>query len=173
MTTTGPLPDLSDQHRRLIVLVTSGASHPQISAGPGVAVAANGVRAAIETLLARTRTRTVLHLAAWPTAQRIVTSPVHPTGAFTIKPQLTPRLSQILRGWSTGRSTTELTAEWGIAPNTMRTYTETLLTQLGVDSQPQAGVVGVLSGLTLLSDTNASWAAEPLARDNGQNKPSR
>ncbi|MFD0262408.1 helix-turn-helix transcriptional regulator [Kitasatospora indigofera] len=173
MTTTGPLPDLSDQDRRLIVLVASGARHPQIAADPGAAVVADDVRAAIKTLLTRTRTSTVLHLAAWATAQRIVTAPVHPTGALTVKPQLMPRLSQTLRGWSAGRSTSELTAEWGIAPGTMRTYTKTLLTQLGVDSQPQATVVGVLCGLTLLSDIDPAWAAEPLARDNRQNRPSR
>ncbi|MGV9266554.1 hypothetical protein ACWDRR_18070 [Kitasatospora sp. NPDC003701] len=164
--TTGPLPDLSDQDRRLIVLAASGASHHQIAADAEPAVAPDDVRAAIETLLGRTRTRTVLHLSAWATARAIVTGPVHPTAALTTKPQLRPRLLQILRGWSGGRSTGELTAGWGIAPSTMRGYTKTLLTELGVDSRPQAAVVGVLAQLTLLSDIDPHWPAEPFTPPN-------
>ncbi|MFJ1706868.1 LuxR C-terminal-related transcriptional regulator [Kitasatospora sp. NPDC088346] len=170
MTATGPLPDLSDQERRLIVLVAASASHDQISADDEAAVDPGGVRSAIELLLAKTRTRTVLQLAAWASAHRIVTSPVRPSAALTIKPQLPPRLLQILQGWAAGRSTPELTADWGIAPSTMRTYTKTLLTQLGVDSQLQASVVGVLAGLTTLNDIEPAWPADPPGHDVEQHR---
>ncbi|MFJ8628160.1 LuxR C-terminal-related transcriptional regulator [Kitasatospora sp. NPDC093550] len=161
---TAPLPALAAAERRLIVLAAAGASFEQIAADPETRLRLDDVRSATEAVLVTTGTRTLLHLAGWATAHRIVTQPVHPSGALTIKPSLAPRLSQILRGWAGGRSTPELTADFGISPTTMRTYTKTLLTALNVDSQPQAVVVGVLAGLVLLSDIDPTWPAEPLAR---------
>ncbi|MFB7474327.1 LuxR C-terminal-related transcriptional regulator [Kitasatospora sp. NPDC056184] len=161
---TAPLPALAAAERRLVVLASAGASFEQIAADPETRLRLDDVRSAIEAVLVTTGTRTVLQLAGWATAHRIVTQPVHPSGALTIKPSLAPRLSQILRGWAGGRSTPELTADFGISPTTMRTYTKTLLTTLNVDSQPQAIVVGVLAGLVLLSDIDPAWPAEPLAR---------
>ncbi|MFD9687275.1 LuxR C-terminal-related transcriptional regulator [Kitasatospora sp. NPDC059088] len=159
----GPLPALTTSELRLIVLIAAGASHDQIAADPDTKLQPDDVRRAIEALLVTTGTRTVLHLAAWATAHRIVTQPVHPSGALTIKPQLAPRLTQILRGWAGGRSTPELTADFGIAPSTMRTYYKTLLSQLNVDSQPQAVVVGVLAQLVWLNSIDPAWPAGPLA----------
>ncbi|MEV0530868.1 hypothetical protein [Kitasatospora sp. NPDC050463] len=161
--TAGPLPELSEAERQLITLVAQGNSASQIAAAPGSSKDTEAAREAIQALFAKTGTRTVPHLAAWAAAHRIVTEPVRPTGALSVKPQLPPRLAQILRGWSGGRTTPELTADFGISPATMRSYIKTLFTYLGVDSQPQAGVVGVLAGLVRLSDIDPSWPAEPLA----------
>ncbi|MGW3073869.1 helix-turn-helix transcriptional regulator [Kitasatospora sp. NPDC001132] len=158
----GPLPALTASERRLIVLVAAGASHDQIAADPDTKLQRDDVRSAIEAVLVTTGTRTVLHLAAWAAAHRIVTQPVHPSGALTINPQLAPRLLQILRGWAGGRSTPELTADFGIAPSTMRTYSKSLLSQLNVDSQPQAVVVGVLAQLVWLNCIDPAWPAGPL-----------
>ncbi|MFI9327946.1 LuxR C-terminal-related transcriptional regulator [Kitasatospora sp. NPDC052868] len=162
-----PLPALAAAELRLIVLASAGASFEQIVADPETRLRLGDVRSAIEAVLVTTGTRTVLQLAGWATAQRIVTQPVHPSGALTAKPSLTPRLSQVLRGWAGGRSTPELTADFGISPTTMRSYTKTLLNTLNVDSQPQAVVVGVLAELVLLSDIDPAWPAEPLARTAG------
>ncbi|MEU9044462.1 MULTISPECIES: LuxR C-terminal-related transcriptional regulator [unclassified Kitasatospora] len=159
-----PLPALAAAERRLIILAAAGASFEQIAADPETRLAPDGVRSAIEAVLVTTGTRTVLQLAGWATAHRIVTQPVHPSGALTVKPSLAPRLSQVLRGWARGRSTPELTADFGISSTTMRSYTKTLLSTLNVDSQPQAVVVGVLAELVLLSDIDPAWPAEPLAR---------
>ncbi|MCG6499233.1 LuxR C-terminal-related transcriptional regulator [Kitasatospora sp. A2-31] len=164
---TAPLPALAAAELRLIVLAAAGASFEQIAADPETRLRLDDVRSAIEAVLVTTGTRTLLQLAAWATAHRIVTQPVHPSGALAIKPSLAPRLSQILRGWAGGRSTPELTADFGISPTTMRTYTKTLLTTLNVDSPPQAVVVGVLAELVLLSDIDPTWPAEPLARTAG------
>ncbi|MFB7908370.1 LuxR C-terminal-related transcriptional regulator [Kitasatospora purpeofusca] len=158
-----PLPALTAPELRLIALVAAGASHEQIAADPETRLRAADVRSAIEAVLATTGTRTVLHLAAWATAHRIVTQPVHPSGALSIKPALAPRRLQILRGWAGGRSTSELTADFGISPTTMRTYCKTLLAELNTDSQPQAVVIGVLAQLVLLSDIDPTWETRPLA----------
>ncbi|MFD0404111.1 LuxR C-terminal-related transcriptional regulator [Kitasatospora sp. NPDC127116] len=159
----GPLPNLTASESRLIVLVAAGASRDQIAADPDTKLQPDDVRSAIDAVLVTTGTRTVLHLAAWATAHRIVTQSVHPSGALTIKPQLAPRLTQILSGWASGRSTPELTADFGIAPSTMRGYSKSLLSQLNVDSQPQAVVVGVLAQLVPLNSIDRAWPAEPLA----------
>ncbi|MGW2397169.1 helix-turn-helix transcriptional regulator [Kitasatospora sp. NPDC001664] len=156
-------PELASGNQRLAELVAAGASHQQIAAETTLDLDAEDVRGAIEDLLAFTGTRTVLHLAAWATARRIVTTTVHPCAALVVRPQLAPRLLTILRGWSGGRSTPELTADSGVSPGTMRTYCHTLLTRLGVDNQPQACVAGVLSGVVLLSDIDPAWPSEALA----------
>ncbi len=164
MTDLAPMPELTDQDTALLILVATGASHHTIIRAATLALRPHEVGDAIESLLAKTRTRTVLHLAAWATAHRIVTDTAEPCAALAITPQLTPRLLQVLRGWAAGRSTPELTADFGISPMTMRTYTKTLLSELGVRSQIQASVVGVLTGLTLLSDIDPAWPAHPLIR---------
>ncbi|MEV4558380.1 hypothetical protein AB0K51_15510 [Kitasatospora sp. NPDC049285] len=158
-----PLPALTASERRLIVLVAAGASNQQIAADPETRLRIDDVRSAIETVLVTTGTRTTLQLAAWAVAHRIVTQPVHPSGALSIKPTLSPRRLQILRGWSGGRSTPELTADFGISLPTMRGYCKELLSELNTDSQSQAVVVGVLAQLVLLSDIKPTWPAEPLA----------
>ncbi|WP_327073895.1 LuxR C-terminal-related transcriptional regulator [Kitasatospora purpeofusca] len=162
-----PVPALAAAERRLIVLASAGASFEQIAADPETRLRLGDVRSAIEAVLVTTGNRTVPQLAGWATAHRIVTQTVHPSGALTIKPSLAPRLSQVLRGWAGGRSTPELTADFGISSTTMRSYTKTLLSTLNVDSDTQAVVVGVLAKLLLLSDVNLSWPAEPLARTAG------
>ncbi len=162
-----PLPALAAAERRLIVLTSAGASFEQIAADPETRLRLGDVRSAIEAVLVTTGNRTVPQLAGWATAHRIVTQPVHPSGALTIKPSLAPRLSQVLRGWAGGRSTPELTADFGISSTTMRSYTKTLLSTLNVDSDTQAVVVGVLAELVLLSDIDPAWPAEPLARTAG------
>ncbi|WP_033825801.1 MULTISPECIES: LuxR C-terminal-related transcriptional regulator [unclassified Kitasatospora] len=164
---TEPLPALAAAERRLIVLASAGATFEQIAADPETRLRLGDVRSAIEAVLVTSGTRTVLQLAGWATAHRIVTEPVHPSGALTIKPSLAPRLSQVLRGWAGGRSTPELTADFGISSTTMRSYTKTLLSTLNVDSDTQAVVVGVLAELVLLSDIDPAWPAEPLARTAG------
>ncbi|MQS14712.1 hypothetical protein F7Q99_21205 [Streptomyces kaniharaensis] len=164
MTDLSPMPELTGQDTALLILVAAGASHDTIARDATLALKPHEVGDAIEALLAKTCTRTVLHLAAWATAYRIVTDTAEPCAALAIAPRLTPRLLQILRGWAGGRSTPELTADFGLSPTTMRTYTKTLLSELGVHSQVQASVTGVLTGLTLLSDIDSAWPARPLRR---------
>ncbi|WP_035862520.1 helix-turn-helix transcriptional regulator [Kitasatospora cheerisanensis] len=156
------MPQLTAAQRRLTVLVTGGANSRQIAAEPEIRLRPEGVRDAIDTVLAATGTRTPAHLAAWATARRIVTRPVHPTGALITTPALPRRQRQLLRGWAGGKVNAELAAEMGIASTTVRSYGKAVLAGLGVGCAPQAAVVGVLTGLVLLSHINPAWPAEPL-----------
>ncbi|MFJ2778198.1 Mur ligase domain-containing protein [Kitasatospora sp. NPDC087315] len=168
---TTPVPSLTGQDIALLVLVAAGAGHGTIAADPTLALERHQVGDAIRALLARTGTRTVLQLAAWATARRIITDSAEPCAALAVTPCLAPRPRQILRGWAGGRSTPELAADFGVTPATMRAYTRTLLSDLGVGSQAQASVVGVLAGLTLLSDIDPAWPSVPLDRATRPNGP--
>ncbi|MFD7645690.1 LuxR C-terminal-related transcriptional regulator [Kitasatospora sp. NPDC059795] len=160
--TPAPSPELTDAQRRLIVLVANGASLKQIAAEPEIRLRPDGAHGAIGAVLAATGTHTLAHLAAWATAQRIVTRPTRPTEALTTTPTLTRRHQQVLSGWAGGMTDEKLAAELGIAQSTVRSYGKTVLATLGVRRTPQAVVVGVLTGLVLLSDINPAWPAKPL-----------
>ncbi len=165
--TADPIPALTAAERRLITRVADGASLDQIAADPETRLRTGDVRSAISAVLVTTGTRTTCHLAAWATAQRIVTQPVHPSGALTVTPSLSPRRRQILRGWAGGKTSPDLITEFGISPTTMRTYCKTLLAELNVSCSVQAVVVGVLARLVLLSDIDPAWPAEPIAQATG------
>ncbi len=167
MNTLPPAPDLTRRQVLLLHRVANGESHAVIAADPALHLRPDEIGAAIDELLAVTGTRTVPHLAAWAAARRFVTDTAEPCAALAVNLRLVPRLHQLLRGWTGGQSSSEITAEFGVSYGTMHGYSSRLLGELGVRSQVQASVAGVLAGLTLLSDIDPTWPAEPLNRTTG------
>ncbi|MFJ9947697.1 hypothetical protein [Kitasatospora sp. NPDC091207] len=159
-----PLPALTSHEALLVALIVAGTDHGRIGADPEAGLFGADVGAAIAALLVKTGCRTVQQLAAWSGApsdrhrHRRALRRARGAAPAHQAPAADPRRLAV------GRSIPELTADFGIAPTTMRTYIKTLLSQLGVGSQVQASLVGVLSGLTVLSAIDPSWPAEPLRR---------
>jgi DNA-binding NarL/FixJ family response regulator len=62
-------------------------------------------------------------------------------------PQLTTRELDILRGLASGRTTSELAAQFGLRSATVRTYVQRVLMKLGVHSRPAAVAAAVRAGV--------------------------
>ncbi|MEU6233032.1 LuxR C-terminal-related transcriptional regulator [Kitasatospora sp. NPDC047058] len=163
MNTLPPAPDLTPTQARLLRRVADGETHALIAADPLLHLRADQVGAAVDELLTLTGTRTPPHLAAWAAARRFVTDTAEPCAALTATVRLTRRQHDLLRAWTGGLSTPEIVTAFGVSYGTVRGYSTLLLGQLGVRSQVQAAVAGVLARLTLLSDVDPAWPAEPLA----------
>ncbi|MBV6695677.1 LuxR C-terminal-related transcriptional regulator [Kitasatospora aureofaciens] len=166
MTTTLPAHNLSERDVRLLVHIAAESQTRTIAGDPALGLERAEIDTAVGALLKATGSRTMLQLVAWGAAHGLVTDTAEPCAALAA-PRLPPRLRQILTGWVGGRSTPELTADFGISPATMRGYIKDLNTRLGVHSQMQASIAGVLSGQVLLSSIDPSWPAEPFHRTAG------
>lgn len=62
----------------------------------------------------------------------------------TQHPDLTPREREVLRGIENGLSTNEIAVELGIAPNTVRTHAQRLMSKLSVHSRVQAAAIAAV-----------------------------
>ncbi len=160
MSAPPPRPALTE--RDLVLLQLIAAEAPLTTIADRAGIPADQVADAIDAVLAVTGTRTRAHAAAWATAQRIVTATSEPCAAQTAAPALPPRLLQVLRGWAGGHTSDELTDLFGVAPATMRSYSKTILGELGVRSQTQAAIAGVLCDLVRLTHVDPAWPAVPL-----------
>jgi DNA-binding NarL/FixJ family response regulator len=80
---------------------------------------------------------TIPPLVVWPP-----TPPERPVG--TPHSELTPREREVLRGIENGLSTSEIAVELGIAPNTVRTHAQRLMSKLSVHSRVQAAAIAAV-----------------------------
>jgi DNA-binding NarL/FixJ family response regulator len=66
-------------------------------------------------------------------------------------PDLTPREQEVLRGIENGLSTNEIALRLGIAPNTVRTHAQRLMSKLSVHSRVQAAAIAAVEDHSTLA----------------------
>ncbi|MEV8322205.1 helix-turn-helix transcriptional regulator [Kitasatospora sp. NPDC056731] len=147
-------PALSDADVLLLRQVAGGGLHPAIGRATGIHE--GGVGAAISMLLTKIGTTKRFHAAAlgasWGLVRREDTHVRNPTGKT-----LPPRHMEILAGLAAGEDVVATAKRLGLTANTVRTYTQTILTTLGVRSREQAAAVAVLDDLVSLRALGDSW----------------
>lgn len=87
---------------------------------------------------------TIPPMVVWPPSP-----PDRPVGAQ--HPDLTPREHEVLRGIENGKSTNEIAVELGIAPNTVRTHAQRLMSKLSVHSRVQAAAIAAVEDRSTLA----------------------
>ena len=79
-------------------------------------------------------------------ARRVTSGRVPSERRHRIEP-LTSREREVLRAIASGRSTREISAEYGMSPNTLRTHVQHILTKLGAHSKLEAVTIALRHGL--------------------------